>query len=58
MKTEMTADVQENKSKYARGERFLISTRQNNVRISAYVTFNKATSEQTDIKHEKESIIS
>ena len=33
---------------------FLTSTRQNNVQISAYVAFNKATNGQTDIKHEKE----
>ena len=40
---------------------FLISTRQNNVRIfvrSAYVAFNKATNGQTDTKREKEKNLS
>ena len=34
---------------------FLMSTRQNNVRISTYVAFNNATNGQIDIKHEKEN---
>ena len=34
-----------------------MSTRQNNVRISAYVAFNKVTNGQTDIKHEKVSTL-
>ena len=41
-----------------KNERFLISTRQNNVRISTYVVFNKATNGQTDIKHDKEETLS
>ena len=38
-----------------KNERFLVSTRQNNVQILAYAAFNKVSNGQADIiKHEKE----
>ena len=57
LKTEMTADVQESKSKHTRDQKwtlFNIDKTKTMCKFSAYVAFNKATNGQTDIKHEKE----